>query len=246
MGVSSFKAIFLSSSYKILSSGDSAITVDFGNVIDEKINQLVLGLFHHWQQQHMPGVKDIIPAYSSLTIVYDAVSIRKQTGVHSAFTFMKDQLKISIKNLRRKKEVPVVREIPVCYDGSLGIDLEILSDEKKLPASEIIQLHSNKIYRVYMIGFLPGFAYLGKVDEQISTSRKANPRTLVPAGSVGIAGSQTGIYPFDSPGGWNIIGQTPLRMFDARQNDPSLLHAGDHVKFIPVTLKEFHQFKKNS
>lgn len=192
----------------------------------------------------MSCIKDIIPAYSSLTIVYDAVCLRKLPGVHSAFSFMKDQLEVSVKNLRRKKEISTVKEIPVCYDGSFGIDLKMLSDEKKLTPSEIIQLHSDKIYRVFMIGFLPGFAYMGKVDERISTSRKANPRTQVPAGSVGIAGSQTGIYPFDSPGGWNIIGQTPLRMFDSHLQDPSLLHAGDHIKFVRVSLKEFQQLKK--
>lgn len=235
---------FLPRSYKIFPLGDSAITLDFGNAIDEKINRQVIALFHHWRKKKFKGIKDIIPAYSSLTVIYDAPLLRNQSGIYSAYSFIKDQLEHSIKNDDWKKGTKSsLREIPVCYDHSLAPDLKSLSEEKKLPVEEIIRLHHKEIYRVYMLGFLPGFAYMGTVHERIATARKTNPRTLVHAGSVGIAGKQTGIYPFDSPGGWNIIGQTPLRMFDAHRKDPVLLNAGDEVRFVPVTLQEFQQLK---
>jgi inhibitor of KinA len=137
-------------------------------------------------------------------------------------------------------------EIPVCYYPSLAPDLQSLADEKNLQVEEVIQLHTSRTYRVYMIGFLPGFAYMGKVDEHISMPRKTNPRTLVAEGSVGIAGEQTGIYPLDSPGGWNIIGQTPLRLFDAQKDELVLLRTGDSIKFFPIRLKEFLQMKSKS
>jgi inhibitor of KinA len=121
--------------------------------------------------------------------------------------------------------------------------LKTLAGENKLTEEEVIQLHGDRVYRVYMIGFLPGFAYMGKVDKRIATPRKINPRALVHSGSVGIAGEHTGIYPFDSPGGWNIIGQTPLLMFDEKRKDPVLLNAGDKVKFIPITVDEFQHLK---
>eukprot|EP01136_Pigoraptor_vietnamica_P038048 Opistho-1_new@106825 len=134
--------------------------------------------------------------------------------------------------------------IPVCYDLSLAPDLVELATLHQLSVEEVIQLHTAQTYRVYMIGFLPGFAYMGSVDERIRTARKANPRTKVPAGSVGIAGEQTGIYPLDSPGGWQLIGQTPLPLFDATRTDPCLLQPGDEVQFCSISLTAFHKLKQ--
>jgi inhibitor of KinA len=234
----------LSGSYKIFPLGDSAITVDFGKVIDEKINHKVIALFQYWRDKKLIGVKDIIPAYCSLTIVYDAALIRNLAGVTSAYSFIKDHLEHSINDFDwKKKTASALKEIPVCYHHSLAPDLKTLAGENKLTEEEVIQLHGDRVYRVYMIGFLPGFAYMGKVDKRIATPRKINPRALVHSGSVGIAGEHTGIYPFDSPGGWNIIGQTPLLMFDEKRKDPVLLNAGDKVKFIPITVDEFQHLK---
>jgi len=206
----------------------------------------VIALFDYFQEKKLPGIKDIIPAYSSITIVYDVAIIRDQYRVTSAFQFIKQYIEDSMKHVDWNK-TPSSRkiEIPVCYDPSLAPDLSVLASEKKLSAEEVVQLHCNKTYRVYMIGFLPGFAYMGKVDERIASPRKSNPDRMMHAGSVGIAGEQTGIYPLDSPGGWNIIGQTPLRMFDAGREEPVLLRAGDEVKFVAITLKEFQRLKQS-
>ena len=230
--------------YHIFPLGENAVTLDFGNMIDEDINKKVIVLFDWWKENKLNGIKDIIPAYSSLTLIYDVEEISNQSGDSSTFEFLKQKMEDSFKKVNwRKSSTSRQIEIPVCYYSSLAPDLQLLADEKKLQMEEVIQLHTSRTYRVYIIGFLPGFAYLGKVDERISMPRKTNPRPLVYQGSVGIAGEQTGVYPLDSPGGWNIIGQTPLRLFDPQKEDLVLLQAGDEVKFLSITLKEFHQIK---
>jgi inhibitor of KinA len=135
-------------------------------------------------------------------------------------------------------------QVPVCYAVSMAPDIESVAALHSLDVDEVIQLHTAKTYRVYMIGFLPGFAYMGSVDEKIVTPRRSQPRTQVPAGSVGIAGEQTGIYPFDSPGGWQLIGQTPLEMFNMANEMPCYLQPGDEVQFYPITMAEFEKIKK--
>lgn len=223
--------------------GDSAITFEFGNQISESINRQVVSLFYHLRKLNLHGILDIIPAYCSITFVYDVLVVRKKTS-GLASQFMREQVEEELKKANWNMELPSNSlEIPVCYDELLAPDLVWLAKEKKLSLKKFIQKHSDKTYRVHMIGFLPGFAYMGKVDKSISIPRKSKPAVLVKAGSVGIAGEQTGIYPMDSPGGWNIIGRTPLQLFNARKEEPVLLKAGDEVRFIPITLKEFHQFK---
>ncbi|MFI5134895.1 MAG: 5-oxoprolinase subunit PxpB [Chitinophagales bacterium] len=237
--------------YQLLPLGDRAIIVDFGNIIDEEINSRVIELFNWWEtespsekEEHFSYVKDLIPAYSSLTIVYDAAIIRKEHHASLAFKFMKEKVEHSMENVGTKKSGPArLVKIPVCYDLSLAPDLVEMAELKRISMEEIVYRHHTKKYRVYMIGFLPGFAYMGKVDEQIAMPRKINPRVLVPSGSVGIAGIQTGIYPLDSPGGWNIIGQTPAKLFDANDDDPVLLRADDKVEFTPVSLEQFNELK---
>ena len=201
--------------YHILPLGDHALTIELGNSIDASVNQNCIAVFHQLKQAGLAFVKDIIPAYASVTVVYDVTAIRKEKP--SAYLFMKEKLEILLAGMDLDQPVSHRKiEIPVCYDLSLGIDLQEMSQEKNMSIEEIIQMHTNKSYRVFMIGFLPGFAYMGSVDEKIITARRIQPRTNVAAGSVGIAGEQTGIYPLDSPGGWNIIGQTPLKLFDRR------------------------------
>lgn len=193
--------------YQISPLGDHALTIILSDIIDESINQKIIALFYHLQKQTLHFIKDIIPAYSSITIIYNVIAVRKKH--FSAYLFIKSEIENVITNCDWNINPSTKKiEIPVCYDVSLGIDLEEMSHQKNIPVDEIIQLHCNKIYKVYMIGFLPGFAYMGSVDEKIITPRKKQPRIKVHAGSVGIAGEQTGIYPFDSPGGWNIVGQT--------------------------------------
>ena len=227
----------------IQSLGDHALTVIFGDAIDEKINRQVLSFFYFLQQKNIEGIKDIIPAYASLTVVYDVTEIKKRHAI-TAFEYMRNQLLSALENFSDTAEQTTrLIHIPVCYDVSLGIDLDEMSEQKNITVEEIVELHSASTYRVYMIGFLPGFAYMGKVDEKIAAPRKAVPRKNVVAGSVGIADFQTGIYPFNSPGGWNIIGQTPLEIFNKNYNEPCILQPGDTVKFEPISLREFEELR---
>ena len=187
------------------------------------------------------GLIETVPAYSSLAIFYDPVAIRK---VHRAETSAFDFVKKHTEQLLSGLDEPVTKNekaiiiIPVYYNGD---DLDGVAGQHSITVADLISIHIEKTYRVFMIGFLPGFAYMGKLDERIATPRKVSPRTTVPAGSVGIAGFQTGIYPFSSPGGWQLIGQTPLKIFDKEKTNPCLLKAGDHIKFISISKEEFER-----
>ena len=227
---------------QIYSCGDHALTIVLGDQIAADINELVLSLADYLQQLQIEGVRDIIPAFQTITVVYDLALLKKKYSKESVFERIKVILinaaqTFSINDRKKGRRV----EIPVCYDGSLAPDLEALAEMHGMDIAEVIRLHTSTIYRVYMIGFLPGFAYMGTVNPKITTPRKEKPRTRVPKGSVGIAGSQTGIYPFDSPGGWQLIGQTPLPLFDATQSAPCLLKPGDEVIFSAISLAAFNQ-----
>jgi len=215
--------------------GDSALAIHYGEQIDADTNHAVLLLFEALRKENLPGVKDLIPAYSSLTVIYDPILTRQHSGSASAFEFLSHRVGIL---LAAPTGMPASNnrliEVPVSYEPDVAPDLEYLSQQLQLPTEEIIRLHLSRTYRVFMTGFLPGFAYMGTVDPAIACARKMQPRILVPAGSVGIAGLQTGIYPFDSPGGWNIIGRTSVRLFDPDKPDPVLFHPGDNVRFVRI------------
>jgi inhibitor of KinA len=232
--------------YHIYPCGDHAVTIELGNEISIAINQKIIFLFRYLKELNIYGVRDVIPAYHTLTLVYDLALLKKQNPKGSVYEEMKAQLQNAF-DLMKESPATTTKlvEVPVCYDSSLAPDIVSLADTHKLSVEEVVKLHTGKVYRVYMTGFLPGFAYMGTVDDKIHTPRKQQPRTLVPAGSVGIAGEQTGIYPFDSPGGWQLIGQTPVTMFDALREEPCYLRAGDEVRFYPVTLAEFSKLKKS-
>jgi inhibitor of KinA len=228
----------------ILPLGDNAITIAFGDTIDEDISQRALSFFNCLKQREITGVKDIIPTYASVTVVYDIMAIHKYYKTISAFDYMHQEIRKALQYIHEyETETGKIINIPVCYDVSLGIDLKEMAEQKNLSIEEIVQLHSSVTYRVYMIGFMPGFPYMGKVNDKIATPRKISPRKNVVAGSVGIADFQTGIYPFDSPGGWNIIGQTPMMMFNTYYTETCLLKPGDKVNFVPISLQEFKQLK---
>lgn len=214
-----------------------------GDAIDLVTHQKITGLFHQLSNAEIIGVKDIIPAYTTLTVVYDIAAIKKVTYA-AASKYMSEQIEKAISACNWKNESSIIEmSLPVCYDIALGIDLPEMSKQKNIPIEDIIRIHTSTTYNVYMLGFLPGFTYMGIVDDKIATPRLSKPRANVSAGSVGIAGNQTGIYPFDSPGGWNIIGQTPLKMFDANKETPCLVKPGDRIKFVPISLDKFHQQK---
>jgi inhibitor of KinA len=235
--------------YQIYPIGDQGITLDYGGEMSETVNRKIFQLYKLLKNWQSEAVLDVIPAYHSISIIYDLVKIKKIAGEHSAYKYVETKLIVTEALISDESSEFQGRKIniPVCYDQSLAPDLQELAALHQLKMEEIIEIHCSKIYRIYMIGFLPGFAYMGTVDERIASPRKSSPRINVPAGSVGIAGSQTGIYPFDSPGGWQLIGQTPLQLFDATKENPTLLEPGDQVSFHAISLEEFHHLKnKNS
>jgi inhibitor of KinA len=231
--------------YRIFSLGDAAITVDFGNVINEAINQKVLNLFYQLRDNPLKGMTEAVPAYSSLTVYYNVFEVSKKiAGSKSVFDFMSAQLEERLNQALPGTNIPAkLITIPVCYEREFAPDIEHLAREKNMAVEELIHIHSSKPYRVYMLGFMPGFSYMGEVDESISFPRKPRPVTVV-AGSVGIAGRQTGIYPLTSPGGWQIIGRTPLKLFDADASEKAfcLLHPGDTVQFTSISKHEFENY----
>jgi inhibitor of KinA len=228
--------------FKIVPLSDRSVLISFGNTIDPVINEKVIALHKTLQQSAFEGFIESVPAYASLAVFYDVLEI-KAVAQMPACAFVKSQLIRLLEQANTAVELPTeIIKIPVCYDPEFGIDIQALAEFHRLSVSEIIRLHTTEIYKVYMIGFMPGFAYMGKVVDQLIAPRKEQPRLQVAAGSVGIAGSQTGIYPIDSPGGWQIIGKTPWRLFDANRPTPCLLSAGDGVQFFSIDKNEFEQY----
>ncbi|MDR6571137.1 5-oxoprolinase subunit PxpB [Chitinophaga ginsengisegetis] len=227
--------------YTISPLGDRAVIIEWEQQISEDIHRRVMQAFRQLQELHKPYILDLIPAYASLTVVYDAVVLYRELHgnagekIRELISATLEETAITAAALPRRLE------IPVCYHPSLGPDLHAMAESKNVSPEHIIALHTAQTYTVYMLGFLPGFPYMGKVHDQLVTPRLKQPRLRVPAGSVGIAGAQTGIYPQESPGGWNIIGRTPLRLFDAGAETPCYCGPGDEVRFMPVSLEAFRE-----
>ncbi len=198
------------------------------------------------QRQPFEGLIETVPAYCTLTVMYDAPIIKKICAPGETVSTKTRQYleQLLLENNTAALLPGNLHKIPVCYDGAFAPDLQLMCNTKKMAADDIIQLHTAAPYHVFMIGFMPGFPYMGIVPEVLQMPRLRVPRTQVPAGSVGIAGTQTGIYPFASPGGWNIIGQTPLTIFDVNRPSPALINAGDSVQFYPIDTDEFYHIKQ--
>lgn len=227
--------------YSVFPLGDSALTIDFGNIIGEDINKKVLRLFHHLKTIEDTSIVDLVPAYSSLTVYYDVASFHHPEK--TAFESMADILeKLLTKTTHSLEERAGYLEVPVCYSKKFAPDIDYLAEQNGLSVEEVIHIHTSKIYRVYMLGFLPGFTYMGEVDDKIAIPRKPAPVRLF-AGAVGIAGKQTGIYPMESPGGWQIIGRTPVRTFKKDDRQPVLFQPGDAVKFYSISEDEFTNYQ---
>lgn len=222
---------------RILTEGDSSLLIEFGKEISPEVNAKITGTVQLLKEQHIEGVLDIIPAFCSLLLNYDPRVI----SYDELKSRMERLVKLDIKTGEQKKRI---YEIPVCYGGEYGPDLENIAEHAGLTVEEVIQIHSSKDYLIYMLGFLPGFCYLGGLDERIHTPRLANPRVKINAGSVGIGGSQTGIYPLDSPGGWQLMGLTPVKTYDPEREIPILVQAGDYIRFVPIDEEEFMRIKE--
>ncbi len=215
---------------EIKPAGDSAILISFGEVIDEGINGRVQAVARAVEETNFEWLVEVVPAYSSLYVFYDPLRVSYA------------EVEASIKPLLNAKTESFegrLVEVPVVYGGKYGPDIEFVAEHNGLTVDEVVEIHSRPVYRVHFLGFLPGFAYLGGMDERIAAPRLERPRLKVPAGSVGIAGEQTGIYPLESPGGWRLIGRTPLRLFNPSKEPPTLLQPGDRVKFVPIEESEF-------
>jgi inhibitor of KinA len=214
--------------------GDDALTVTFGNVISADLNDLVLAADTAINGAPFDGFVETVPAYSSISVFYDAMTVKaKADQSSSSFEAVKAAIENSLAGLVKVKDKAVkLVEIPILFAPKDALDLELLAAEKGLSREQVIEIFLAQTYRVFMLGFLPGFSYLGEVDERIAMPRKESPRTTVPRGSIGIAGRQTGIYSLDSPGGWQIIGRTEMEMFLPEADPPTRLEAGDSVRFI--------------
>jgi len=222
--------------------GNSAILIEFKQVIDGSVNDLVLKLYNKIKARKIEGVLSLVPAYSSLTIVYNAEVNNYTALVKKIEEIFYENETIDTKQKQSNKNI----EIPICYDDEFGIDLGELSNTLNLSVEQIIELHLSQSYRVFMIGFLPGFPYLGKLNDRIFTNRRKIPRKKVAAGSVGIAALQTGIYPIEAPGGWNIIGRTPSLIFNAKKKNPFLLNVSDNVTFKRISKNDFKKYSSSS
>lgn len=217
---------------------ERVLLLSVGVQINPDINKLIHKIASAIKDALIPGIGECIPAYSSLSIHFDPQVVRSHFPDQLPADALRDQVIDLIAKLDTTKSSTISRllEIPVWYNGA---DLQPLSQHHGLSSDEVIEIHCGVTYQVYMIGFLPGFAYMGAVDSRIATPRHASPRHKVPSGSIAIAGMQTGIYPLESPGGWQLIGRTPLKLFNVDDAEPCLLNPGDQVRFMPVSESEF-------
>ena len=213
--------------WRIRMAGDSAVTVDFGNVIDPDVNARVLSVATKVRSMGLEGVRDVVPSYSSVTIYIDPLC----TAVDRLWGALEAALVSPLSGCGPSREILV----PVFYGGSEGPDLDEVAGFANCSTEQVIRLHTAPLYRVYMLGFLPGFPYLGPVDSRIAMPRRSSPRLAVPAGSVGVAGPQTGIYPAVAPGGWRLIGRTLMEVFNSGLEPPCLFRPGDFVRFEAVS-----------
>ncbi|AFK22553.1 5-oxoprolinase subunit PxpB [Pyrococcus sp. ST04] len=219
---------------KVRLVGESCIAIILGEEINEHINDMVHALMDSLMAKNPEWLLEVVPSYSTLYIYFDPL----KATYKEVLKFLEN---VEIRKVERKgKRV----EIPVAYGGEFGPDISFVAEYNGLTVDDVIEIHSRPLYRVYFLGFLPGFAYLGGMDERIATPRLEKPRLKVPAGSVGIAGKQTGWYAIESPGGWRIIGRTPLKTFNPTKVPPSIVEPGDYVKFVPITEEEFWEIYK--
>ena len=234
----------------IILLGDSAVVVrvrdQFEDAPEETLDE-VLRVFELLQRAAIPGVVELAPAYTSVAVFFDPIAVPKSNGGFDEFaTRIRSAIIPASRRHRRQTAGSVSRsiEIPVCYDAEFGFDLDRVAEHTTLSTREVIDLHSTSEYRVACIGFVPGFTFLAGLPKNLATPRRDVPRKEIPPGSVGIGGAQTGIYPLRSPGGWNLIGRTPLKLFDPSKNPPTLLHPGDRLRFRAIAREEFESLQQ--
>lgn len=225
------------SNIRYLVSGDCAICVEFGNEISPEINAKIRAFKIALEKENIEGIVEVIPTYRSLLVVY-----KPEIILFKELTAKFDSVISTMSNIQIPS--PMVMEIPVLYGGEMGPDLETVAAHNQKTVEEVINIHTSGEYLIYMLGFIAGFPYLGGMSKEIATPRLKSPRVKIEGGSVGIAGEQTGIYPVASPGGWQLIGRTPLKLYDAHRENPVLLEAGQYIKFCSVTKKEYELIER--
>ncbi|MFJ8526878.1 5-oxoprolinase subunit PxpB [Bacillus sp. NPDC094106] len=226
---------------KFSALGDQAVVVTFGESIHMDIYEKVQELFQSLKQSPFVGVIECVPSFASLTVYYDLYALWKQNERNIApYDYVCEYISglfYHSKNNEKTKRNHI--SIPVCYGGQYGPDLEEVAAYHELQVEDVIRIHSEATYFVYMLGFTPGFPYLGGMPKELETPRKQTPRLQIVSGSVGIGGSQTGIYPLETPGGWNIIGRTPVSLFRPGEDPPTYVQSGMYLRFIPITEEEY-------
>ncbi|WP_125153158.1 5-oxoprolinase subunit PxpB [Clostridium rectalis] len=217
---------------KYLIAGDKGVILEFGQEINENINNKVRSMNIAINTSSIEGIIEIIPTYRSILIQYNPLII----SIENLISQLK-KIYINIENIALPS--PNIIEIPTIYGNQYGPDIEFVAWHNNITEDEVIKLHSSVDYLIYMLGFTPGFTYLGGLPKELETPRLSTPRTKIPAGSTGIAGKQTGIYPIESPGGWQLIGKTPLRLYDSNRKPPIVLNPGDYLRFVPIDEKDY-------
>ena len=221
---------------KILTAGDSSVLIEFGSEISPEVNAKTTALVRLLKEQPTDGIVDMIPSFCALLVNYNP-------RVISYKAIRKRLSELAALDVQAAEQSARLFQIPVCYGGDYGPDINYVAEQAGINVQEVIDIHSSRDYLIYMLGFMPGFPYLGGLDERIHTPRLSTPRVSIPMGSVGIGGAQTGIYPLNSPGGWQLIGQTPIKTYDPKREVPILFNAGDYIRFVPVSEKQFDQIK---
>ena len=228
----------MENSVRFLFSGDSALVIEFGNEISVDINKKIRKMMDDIKKENIDGIVELVPTYCSLLINYDVLKIDYSTLVEKLKTFLNNDLETA-----EGEEVTLV-EIPTLYNDEFGPDLSYVAEYNKLSKEEVIKIHTGTDYLVYMLGFMPGFTYLGGMSEKIATPRLESPRLQIYSGSVGIAGKQTGMYPSISPGGWRIIGRTPLKLYNPDSDTPVYISSGDYVRYVSISEEEYNEILK--
>ena len=228
----------MENSVRFLFSGDSALVIEFGNEISVDINKKIRKMMDDIKKENIDGIVELVPTYCSLLINYDVLKIDYNTLVEKLKTFWNNDLETA-----EGEEVTLV-EIPTLYNDEVGPDLSYVAEHNKLSKEEVIKIHTGTDYLVYMLGFMPGFTYLGGMSEKIATPRLESPRLQIYPGSVGIAGKQTGMYPSMSPGGWRIIGRTPLKLYNPDSDTPVYISSGDYVRYVSISEEEYNDILK--
>lgn len=224
--------------FNIHQISETSVLIEFGNEINPETNKKIRILCEYLENNPLHGLVEYIPYFTSVSIIYDPLKI-------NPFEKVREKLESILSSLDFSSEYEEhIVEIPVCYGNEYGPDIEYVAEVNNISVNEVIDIHSKGKYLVYMIGFAPGFPYLGGMSEKIATPRRKTPRTAVPKGSVGIAGMQTGVYPLETPGGWQLIGRTPIKLFDAESKEKTLLKCGDIIKFYPISCEEYFKLKE--